>query len=54
MSNKLNITSPLSDMVSSDLKAIGMKYTWSIIIYSYLQTIGVINDYEIDCCKYKG
>lgn len=50
--NVLKTTSPLSDEVSNDLKKRGMKYTGSIIIYSYLQAIGVINDHEIDCYKY--
>jgi len=46
-------TSSLSDMVSNDLKRRGMKYTGSVIIYSYLQAIGIINDHEINCYKYK-
>lgn len=45
-------TSPLSDKISIDLKRRGMKYTGSIIIYSYLQAIGIINDHEITCFKY--
>ncbi len=52
--DKLNTTSPLSDKVSMDLKKRGMKYVGSTIIYSYLQAIGIINDHEIDCFKYKG
>ena len=50
--NKIKTTSPLSDKVSNDLKKRGMKYVGSIIIYSYLQAIGVINDHEIGCFKY--
>lgn len=45
-------TSPLSDRVSRDLKKRGMKYVGSIIIYSYLQAIGVINDHEKACFCY--
>ena len=52
--NCLKTTSELSDMVSNDLKKKGMKYTGSTIIYSYLQSIGVIDDHELDCFKYKG
>mgnify|MGYP003304403577 CR=1 FL=1 len=51
-SDNLKTTSPLSDEVSLDLRKRGMKYTGSIIIYSYLQAIGVINDHEISCFKY--
>ena len=52
--NKIKTTSPLSDVVSADLKKRGMKYVGSIIIYSYLQAIGVIDDHELECYKYNG
>ena len=39
----------LSDKISIDLKKRGMKYVGSIIIYSYLQAIGVVNDHEKNC-----
>lgn len=42
-------TSELSDKISKDLKNRGMKFVGSIIIYSYLQAIGVINDHELNC-----
>lgn len=51
-----NLTkSDLSDKVSVDLTKRGMKYTGSVIIYSYLQAIGVINSHEEQCflCKTK-
>ena len=44
----------LSDKISKDLKKRGMKFVGSIIIYSYLQAIGIINDHEKDCYFYKG
>lgn len=48
----LRTTSPLSDQISRDLKKRGMKFVGSVIIYSYLQAIGVINGHgqECDCC----
>ena len=46
-------TSELSDTISSDLKSRGMKFIGSVIIYSYLQAIGIINSHEKDCYKYK-
>lgn len=52
-SDKLRTTSPLSDEISLDLRKRGMKYTGSIIIYSYLQAIGIINDHELNCYKYQ-
>lgn len=42
-------TSPLSDKISKDLKRRGMKFVGSTIIYSYLQSIGIINGH-MDCC----
>ena len=50
--DNIKISSPLSDTVSKDLKKRGMKYVGTVIIYSYLQAIGVINDHETDCCCY--
>jgi len=42
-------TSPLSDMISKDLKKRGMKFVGSTIIYSYLQAIGVLNAHGEEC-----
>ena len=49
--DKFQVSSPLSDKVSKDLKKRGMKYVGTVIIYSYLQAIGVINDHEANCFK---
>ncbi len=51
--DNFKITSELSDKVSNDLKKRGMKFVGSIIIYSYLQAIGIINDHELECEFYK-
>lgn len=50
--DKLKTTSPLSDKISNDLKKRGMKFVGSIIVYSYLQSIGIINDHETRCFCY--
>lgn len=50
--DELPTSSPLSDKISSDLKKRGMKYVGTVIIYSYLQAIGIINDHEKSCFKY--
>lgn len=50
--DKIEVKSPLSDEISKDLKKRGMKYTGSVIIYSYLQAIGIINAHETTCCCY--
>ena len=43
------VTSPLSDSISTDLIKRGMKFCGSVIIYSYLQAVGVINSHENGC-----
>lgn len=50
-SGEVFASTPLSDKVSKDLKKRGMKYVGSVIIYSYLQAIGVVNDHDLDCFK---
>lgn len=48
-------TSPLSDTVSKDLKKRGMTFVGSTIIYSFLQSMGVINAHSKECvCCRKG
>ncbi|MBR6127258.1 DNA-3-methyladenine glycosylase I [bacterium] len=49
---QLPVSTPLSDAISKDLKKRGMKYVGTVIIYSYLQAIGVVDDHDLDCCKY--
>ena len=41
--------SQLSDEISKDLYRRGMRYVGSVIIYSYLQAIGIINSHEEEC-----
>lgn len=46
-------TNDLSDAISNDLKNRGMTFVGSVIIYSYLQAIGVIYSHDKDCFLYK-
>ena len=46
-------TNALSDAISADLQTRGMKFVGSVIIYSYLQAIGVIYSHDEDCFLYK-
>lgn len=50
--NKFPVSTPLSDKISKDLKKRGMKYVGTVIIYSYLQSAGIVNDHETDCFRY--
>lgn len=47
------MTSELSDMISKDLQKRGMTFVGSVIIYSYLQAIGIINSHDPSCYLYK-
>ena len=49
---QLPVSTPLSDKISKDLKKRGMKYVGTVIIYSYLQAIGIVNDHEKNCFRY--
>ncbi|MDR1193923.1 MAG: DNA-3-methyladenine glycosylase I [Peptococcaceae bacterium] len=42
-------TSPLSDRISKDMKKLGFKFVGSVIIYSYLQAVGAVNDHMEGC-----
>ena len=44
--------SDLSKTISKDLKKRGMKFVGPTIIYSYLESIGVIDNHQKDCFKY--
>lgn len=46
-------SSPLSDLISKDLKKRGMKFVGTTIIYSYLQAVGIINSHEERCFRHQ-
>lgn len=46
------VSSELSDSISRDLKKRGMTFVGTIIIYSYLQAVGIINSHESQCFKH--
>ena len=43
------VSSPLSDEISNDLRKRGMSFVGTVIIYSYLQAVGIINSHDEDC-----
>ncbi|MCQ2970388.1 DNA-3-methyladenine glycosylase I [Methanobrevibacter gottschalkii] len=45
--------SELSKTISKDLKKRGMKFVGPTIIYSYLESIGIIDNHQKDCFKFK-
>lgn len=44
-----NVTTPISDAISKDLKKRGMSFVGSTIIYAYMQAVGVVNDHMHGC-----
>lgn len=51
--NKLRCSSPLSDEIAKDLKKRGMKFVGTVTIYSYIQAIGIVNDHDTNCFRWK-
>ncbi len=43
----------LSDKISKDLIKRGMSFVGSTIIYSFIQSVGLVNDHIITCFRYK-
>jgi DNA-3-methyladenine glycosylase I len=46
-------TTPISDLLSKDLKRRGFKFVGSTICYAYMQATGMVNDHLITCHCYK-
>jgi len=43
----------LSDAIAKDLKKRGMNFVGSTIIYAFMEAVGVVNDHEVSCFRYK-
>jgi DNA-3-methyladenine glycosylase I len=43
----------ISDKISNDLKKRGMNFVGSTIIYAFMQAVGMVNDHETYCFRYK-
>lgn len=46
-------TSKESDALVKDMKKRGFKFLGSTALYAHMQAVGMINDYSVDCFKYK-
>lgn len=44
---------PLSEAISKDLKARGFKFCGPVIVYAFMQAVGIVNDHEVDCPRHK-
>ena len=46
------VTTPVSDLMSKDLKKRGFKFVGSTICYAYMQATGMVNDHLVDCFRH--
>jgi DNA-3-methyladenine glycosylase I len=42
---------PLSERISKDLKARGFKFVGPVIVYAWMQAVGIVNDHRKDCFR---
>ena len=45
-------TSPISDVLSKDLKMRGFKFVGSTIMYAHMQATGLVNDHIVTCFRH--
>lgn len=46
-------TTPISDALSKDLLRRGFKFVGSTICYSFMQAVGLVNDHDATCFRYR-
>jgi DNA-3-methyladenine glycosylase I len=51
--NEIPANTPLSDIISKDLKKRGFKFVGSTIIYAHMQACGMVNDHLTTCFRHK-
>ena len=44
-------TTPLSDVISKDLKKRGFKFVGSTVVYAHMQATGMVDDHVVNCWK---
>ena len=48
------VTTPMSDALSKDLQKRGWKFVGSTIVYSFMQSVGLVDDHLPICFRYRG
>ena len=46
-------TSPESQAMAKELKALGFKWTGPTVCYAFMQAVGMVNDHRVDCFRYQ-
>jgi DNA-3-methyladenine glycosylase I len=49
---ELPARTPLSDLISKDLKQRGFRFVGSTIVYAHMQATGMVNDHVLHCFRY--
>lgn len=47
--SEVQATTPVSDLISKDLKKRGFKFVGSTVVYAHMQATGMVNDHVEDC-----
>lgn len=51
--DEMPASTPLSDQISKDLKKMGFQFLGTTIIYSFMQSVGMVNDHIKECYVYQ-
>ena len=46
-------STPLSEEVSKELKKRGFKFVGPVIVYAWMQAVGIVNDHSPECFRRK-
>ena len=46
-------STPESDALSRDLRKRGFKFVGSTICYAFMQAVGMVNDHQVECFRYR-
>ena len=50
---QLPAKTPLSDVISNDLKKRGFRFVGSTVVYAHMQATGMVNDHLVSCFRYR-
>jgi DNA-3-methyladenine glycosylase I len=52
-SGKVPAKTPLSEEISKALKKRGFKFVGPVIVYAWMQAVGIVNDHTVSCFRQK-
>jgi len=47
------VSSPISDLISKDMKKLGYKFIGTTIMYAFMQAVGMVNSHDCNCIHRK-